>query len=163
MLSSPLTGETPANEDGRGNTVEEYLKRVGEGALGGLISGAILLAAYLLATANMNGADGGDWLAFAGVVVGVGATITGTLAIDRLKDRRAHKAATASLLHALDLWAVTVDTTATNLNPARFNDLRQQHAFISLIAGDLSRDANTAKMAAHYFSFRSDEHTSELK
>src|SRR3546814_6414021 len=125
MLSSPLTGETPANEDGRGNTVEEYLKRVGEGALGGLISGTILLAAYLLATANMNGADGGDWLAFAGVVVGVGATITGTLAIDRLKDRRAHKAATASLLHALDLWAVTVDTTATNLNPARFNELRR--------------------------------------
>lgn len=137
----------------RGNTLADNLTRIGQGAAGGLIAGSLVLAAYLLATANMNGADGSDWLAFAGVVVGVAATITGTLAIDRLKERRAHKAAVASLLHALDLWADTVDTTAANLNPARFNDLRQQHAYISLLSGDLSRDANSAKMAAHYFSF----------
>jgi hypothetical protein len=133
--------------------LSERLKRIGEGVAGGLISGSVLLTVYLLATANMNGADGGDWLAFAGVVVGVGATIMGTLAIEQLKQRSAHKAAKASLLLALDIWDRTVADTPANLNPANFADLRQQHAYISLIAGDLNRDANAAKMGAHYFSF----------
>lgn len=138
---------------GEGDTLADNLARIGQGAAGGLIAGSLVLATYLLATARMNGADGGDWLAFAGVVVGVAATISASITIDRLKERRAHRTVKASLLSAIDIWIETVNSTPENLNKGRFNDLRQQHAYINSIAADLTREAMTAKMACHYFTF----------
>lgn len=129
------------------------MKSIAQSAAGGLIAGSLVLAAYLLATANMNGADGGDWLAFAGVVVGVVATISASIAIDRLKERRAHRTVKSSLLSAINIWIETVNSTPENLNKGRFADLRQQHAYITSIATELTREAMSAKMACHNFSY----------
>lgn len=129
------------------------MKSIAQSAAGGLIAGSLVLAAYLLATANMNSADGGDWLAFAGVVVGVVATISASIAIDRLKERRAHRTVKSSLLSAINIWIETVNSTPENLNKGRFADLRQQHAYITSIATELTREAMSAKMACHNFSY----------
>lgn len=129
------------------------LKGLGIGAAGGLIASGSLLAIYFVASARAEGADGGDWLQFASVFFGVTATIAGTLAIERIKRGRAHSNAVKNLLGALDIWCATLDTLPADLNNARIADLRQQHAYISFVSGDISRDQGRASMATHLFCF----------
>lgn len=129
------------------------LKGLGIGAIGGLIGSGAVLALYFIALANTQGADGGDWLAFAGVAVGVFATISGTLAIERLKERRTTRAALANMGEAVGIYIGTVNNTPANLNPAQFADLRQQHAYISHLSGELAGASGRQRMAAHLFSF----------
>lgn len=123
------------------------------GGLGGLLSGVALLSAYFIATASAKGADGGDWLAFAGVFFGVVATISGTLSINWINDRVAHRRTVKALNGLLEIWSLTATDVYANLGLDLISDLRQQQAYIAAVAEELGRDAARERMAAHTFCF----------
>jgi hypothetical protein len=52
-----------------------WLKDIGLGAAGGAASGSALIAGFLIMRAHYRGATDGEWLNFAGVIVGVGLTV----------------------------------------------------------------------------------------
>lgn len=133
--------------------VRGNLKQYAIGAAGGGAATMLIIAIYIVATANARGADGGDWLNFAAVIFGVGATIGGTLAIERLMDARNHSNAVAGLLEALTMWTATVGQITADLTPARIGDLRQQNAYIITLSAELGRSARTQRMIAHAFTF----------
>ena len=131
----------------------EWLKGISQGIIGGLLSGGALLGIYLLVTANANGADGGDWLAFAGVFFGVVFTIMGTRAIEQIKERTAQKAAIKRLRGALDVWIATVNEFPSAQNMETLADLRQQLEYIGAIGADVGRDVVATNLALHVFTF----------
>jgi hypothetical protein len=131
----------------------EWLKGISQGVIGGLLSGGAILGIYLLVTANANGADGGDWLALAGVFFGVVFTIMGTRAIEQLKERAAQKAAIRRLRGALDVWTATVNEFPGAQNMATLADLRQQLEYIGAIGADVGRDVVATNLSLHIFTF----------
>ena len=123
------------------------------GIIGGLLSGGAIFGAYLLVTANANGADGGDWLAFAGVFFGVVFTIMGSRALEQMNERAAQKAAIKRLRGALDVWTATVNDFPGAQNMATLADLRQQLEYIGAIGADVGRDVVATNLSLHIFTF----------
>jgi hypothetical protein len=60
----------------------ENVKSLALGAAGGLLAALMILAGFIIARANIDGAGPGDWLNFAGVIVGVVLTVGAAKAID---------------------------------------------------------------------------------
>lgn len=131
----------------------EWLKGISQGVIGGLLSGGAILGTYLLVTANAKGADGGDWLAFAGVFFGVVFTIVGTRTIEQMKERATHKAAIKRLRGALDVWTATVNEFPGAQNMETLADLRQQLEYIGAIGADVGRELVATNLALHIFTF----------
>ena len=129
------------------------LKGIAQGAGGGVLAGAAVLATYIVATANARGANGGDWLAFAGVFFGVAFTIAGTLSVDWFRKARADKAVAIALQKALGDWIKTINAYPQNRNAAALKDLDQQLAYITSLAPEVSRDATLLNLALHAFGF----------
>lgn len=121
--------------------------------MGGLLAGSALLALYLVASANLNGATGGDWLAFAGVFFGVMATMVGTIAVERWRERRKHSRATRQLIPAVDEWIATVEGLPDIPGNSNIADLKEQCAYIAILAAGINRDDTQSAMAAHAFCF----------
>ncbi|KFD27054.1 hypothetical protein [Sphingobium yanoikuyae] len=63
----------------------DWKNRVTEALVGGA-AGLVVVATYIIARAVFNGADDGDWLNFAGVVVGVMLTAGVTIGLQRYAD-----------------------------------------------------------------------------
>ncbi|MEO7466767.1 MAG: hypothetical protein ABIV36_07130 [Sphingobium limneticum] len=129
------------------------LASIAVGAAGGAISGSALLACYFVASAKANGADGGDWLSFAGVFFGVAATIGGTLGIESIRERMRHGRAVSDLDAALSIWIETSGRARIALGRDVLADLREQIAYISAISADLSRSKRAAVAGTHNFNF----------
>jgi hypothetical protein len=64
------------------------LKERGAEALAGGAAGLAVVAAYIVLRSLVEGAGAGDWLNFAGVVLGVGLTVAATLWLQRHGERR---------------------------------------------------------------------------
>ena len=117
------------------------------------MSGAGVLSCYFVARANANGANGGDWLSFAGVFLGVVATIVGTLLIETIREQINHRRAAADLDVALSIWVRTAEGARAALGRDVLGDMRQQVAYISAISADLSRSKRAAVFGMHNFNF----------
>lgn len=133
--------------------MEGKFKGIAEGIGGGLVAGALVLAVYFLISANATGADGGDWLNFAGVIFGVMATVGGAMAIERISERRRHKRAVRNLRPALQIWTETIKGLDTIPTKANIANLREQIAYITTLTADLDRDLPHVTMTSHAFCF----------
>lgn len=146
MRSGSNCGIMPAV---RGN-----LKQYAIGAAGGAVASAAIVALYLVATANARGADGGDWLAFAGVFFGVMATIGGTRWLEKSKEREAKRAVKAALGAAVDHLRTTLNQFPENPQKGRaLADIKQQVAYIVSLSNEVSQNAWFARLALHEFGF----------
>src|SRR4051794_3414080 len=80
-------------------------------ALVGGAAGLAVIVFYIVARAKIEGAGAGDWLSFAGAIIGVFIAIVGGQAVgwaDRFVKRRE---ATADLIKAIDAFAHTARDT----------------------------------------------------
>jgi hypothetical protein len=90
-------------------------------AVGGLSSLALVLI-YILIRANLDGAGPGDWLQFAGAMLGSGTAVGGALFIEALKRRRDERQGEATLLDALSETAYAIRSAGEPLE----GDLNQK-------------------------------------
>lgn len=128
------------------------LKGVGIGALGGLVSSLVVIALYIVATANAAGADAGDWLSFAGVVVGVAITILGTLSVDWFKRRAIEHRSIENMIIQLRRWESAAQAMGDDPMNGYLMHLRATHAYIEGITFTLPYDP-VVHQNAHGFVF----------
>lgn len=72
-----------------------------EAVVGGL-SGLSVVLIYILIRAHLDGADPGDWLQFAGAMLGSGTAVGGALFIERVKSREEKSRGDATLRDAFE-------------------------------------------------------------
>lgn len=135
------------------SAVRGNLKQYAIGAAGGAVASVAIVALYLIVTANARGADGGDWLAFAGVFFGVMATMLGTIGVERYKEREKDREVIAALRVGLSTWIETVDSFPANQTNAVLRDMEQQVGFLASVAGQLGRNQLTAMIGMSAFNF----------
>ncbi len=141
----------------------DNLKGIAQGAFGGVLAGGMLLGTYVLYCTIPNGIDGGDLLAFAGVIVGVALTASVSIGVDFWKRRSSHASATKAIRVAMDDWFKAVNNVTIDYDVRRFSRVREVHAFIGLLASELDRDARVARQAAHTFMVRAPELIARLE
>lgn len=98
-----------------------------EAAVGGL-SGLAVVLAYVLIRAHLDGADPGDWLQFAGAMLGSSTAVAGALFIERVKSREAKKIGEATLRDAFEETARAIRAVVEPLQGSLSSKVSQINA-----------------------------------
>jgi len=91
-------------------------KRIFQEVIAGGLSGLFLVLIYILVRAHFDGAQPGDWLQFAGALLGSGTAVGGALFIERRKRDRDAERGKTTLMDALSAIAHAIDAQGAHLD-----------------------------------------------
>lgn len=90
-------------------------KRIVQEAAVGALSGLALVAGYIVLRSYLDDAKAGDWLQFAGAMLGTGLAVVGAVSIESWKRRREEQQGQATLRDVLNEMRDAFDTAAEPL------------------------------------------------